>query len=88
MHVLLFKVKTADEAIKIKYFYERDVDVAKLVVPIKIKQRRKKASFAVTLIFHQCPTKQDVAESVNSSLLEEYIRNKNEFFLSSMSLGI
>ena len=44
--------------------------------------------FAVTSIFHQCPTKQDVAESVNSSLLEEYIRNKNEFFLSSMSLGI
>ena len=27
---------------KIKYFYERDVDVAKLVVPIKIKQRGKK----------------------------------------------
>ena len=81
MHVLLFKVKTADEAMKIKYFYhERDVDVAKLVVPIKIKQRGEKASFAVTLIFHQCPTKQDVAESVNSSLLEEYIRNKNEFF--------
>ena len=44
--------------------------------------------FAVTSIFHQCPTKQDVAESVNSSLLEEYIRNKKEFFLSSMSLGI
>ena len=38
MHVLLFKVKTADEAMKIKYFYERDVDVAKLVVPIKIKK--------------------------------------------------
>ena len=42
VHVLLFKVKTADEAMKIKYFYERDVDVAKLVVPIKIKQRGKK----------------------------------------------
>ena len=38
VHVLLFKIKTADEAIKIKYFYERDVDVTKLVVQIKIKQ--------------------------------------------------
>ena len=76
MHVLLFKVKTADEAIKIKYFYERDVDVAKLVVPIKIKQWGKQSVFAVTSIFQLCLTKQDAVESVNSSLLEEYIRNK------------
>ena len=74
--VLLIKVKTADKAIKIKYFYERDVDVTKLVVPIKIKQRGKESVFAVTSIFQRCLTKQDSVESVNSSLLEEYIRNK------------
>ena len=49
VHVLLFKVKTADEAMKIKYFYERDVDVTKLVVPIKIKQRGKESVFCCNI---------------------------------------
>ena len=35
-------------------------------------------SFAVTSIFQRCLTKQDAVESVNSSLLEEYMRNKAE----------
>ena len=44
-------------------------------------------SFAVTLIFQRCLTKQDAVESVNSSLLEEYIRKKERVFLGSIGLG-
>ena len=55
--VLLIKVKTADEAIKIKYFYERDVDVTKLVVPIKIKQRGKESVFCRNINISAVPDK-------------------------------
>ena len=54
---LLIKVKTADEAIKIKYFYERDVDVTKLVVPIKIKQRGKESVFCCNINISAVPAK-------------------------------
>ena len=57
MHVLLFKVKTAEEAMKIKYFYERDVDVAKLVVPIKIKQKEEKSVFCCNINISSVPDK-------------------------------
>ena len=55
--VLLIKVKTADEAIKIKYFYKIDVDVAKLVVPIKIKQWGKESVFCRNINIPAVPDK-------------------------------
>ena len=55
--VLLIKVKTADKAIKIKYFYKRDVDVTKLVVPIKIKQRGKESVFCCNINISAVPAK-------------------------------
>ena len=55
--IILFKVKTADKAIKIKYFYERDVDVTKLVVPIKIKQRGKESVFCCNINISAVPDK-------------------------------
>ena len=55
--VLLIKVKTADKAIKIKYFYERDVDVTKLVVQIKIKQRGKESVFCCNINIPAVPDK-------------------------------
>ena len=45
------------EAIKIKYFYERDVDVTKLVVPIKIKQRGKESVFCRNINISAVPDK-------------------------------
>ena len=57
LYVLFFKVKTADEAVKMKYFYERDVDVAKLVVPIKIKQWGKESVFCCNINISSVPDK-------------------------------
>ena len=42
---------------KIKYFYERDVDVAKLVVPIKIKQKEEKSVFCCNINLSSVPDK-------------------------------
>ena len=46
-----------DKAIKIKYFYERDVDETKLVVPIKIKQSGKESVFCCNINISAVPDK-------------------------------